>query len=63
MTNYVQTQDAGDIYVRAKSITLNNPKDGLSQSLLRVSKSLISKTATLSQAIYQPLWVILTQTS
>lgn len=29
MTNYVQTQDAGDIYVRAKSITLNNPKDGI----------------------------------
>lgn len=29
MTNYVQTQDAGDIYVRAKSITLNNPKDGV----------------------------------
>ena len=29
MTNYVQTQDAGDIYVRAKSIILNNPKDGV----------------------------------
>jgi len=29
MTNYVQTQNAGDIYVRAKSITLNNPKDGV----------------------------------
>ena len=29
MTNYVQTQDAGDIYVRAKSIILNNPKDGI----------------------------------
>ena len=29
MTNYVQTQDAGGIYVRAKSITLNNPKDGI----------------------------------
>lgn len=29
MTNYVQTQDAGDIYVRAKSIILNHPKDGI----------------------------------
>ena len=29
MTKYVQTQDAGDIYVRAKSIILNNPKDGV----------------------------------
>ena len=29
MTNYVQTQDAGDIYVRAKSIILNNHKDGV----------------------------------
>ena len=29
MTNYVQTQNAGDIYVRAKSIILNNPKDGV----------------------------------
>ena len=29
MTNYVQTQDAGDIYVCAKSIILNNPKDGI----------------------------------
>lgn len=29
MTNYVQTQDAGDIYVRAKSMILNNPKDGV----------------------------------
>lgn len=29
MTNYVQTQDAGDIYVRAKSIILNKPKDGV----------------------------------
>ena len=29
MTNYVQTQDAGDIYVRGKSIILNNPKDGV----------------------------------
>lgn len=27
MTNYVQTNDAGDTYVRPKSITLNNPKD------------------------------------
>ena len=29
MTNYVQTNEAGDIYVRAKSIVLNNPKDGV----------------------------------
>lgn len=33
MTNYIQTTEPGDIYVRAKSITLINPKDAIKSAI------------------------------